>query len=134
MLAGIALVNFPDLGNTLNRLAMWRHPGDWDAQSLGAWRYAMTKEQLPYRDFWFPYGGAWKTNGPFIADQFRFFIHCIITYGSFFVLLFILSGARIVATLLFTAVVWWGVQEGLSILHCPVICCRSTCYCFIWCC
>lgn len=112
VLAGIALINFPPLGSTLNALAQWKHPANWDAQCLGAWRYAMTKELLPYHDFWFPYGGAWKTNGPFIADQFRFFVHCFITYGSFFVLLFILSGARIIATLLFTALLWWGVQDG----------------------
>jgi len=112
VLTGIAVVNFPDVENTLTRLATWSHPADWDAQSLGTWRFAVSKALLPYRDFWFPYGGAWNENGLFTGDQLRFFVHCVTAYGVFFVLIFTLAGGQVIATLLFSGLIWWGAHEG----------------------
>lgn len=112
LVSGIVVMNFPALDSILKSLATWSHSSNWDSQSITAWRYAVSRELLPYRDFWFPYGGGWRTLAPFTSDQLRFFIHCAITFGGFFTLLFLLSGGRILATLVFTSLIWWGAQEA----------------------
>ena len=66
------VVTAPDLVGTLTWFKSLQYSPHWDSDNLLIWAYWSGTGHLPFRDFWFPYGGqflfdlAWPT-GPLLA-------------------------------------------------------------------
>jgi hypothetical protein len=65
-------VTAPDLAGMLDWYKVQRYSPHWDGDNLLTWTYWSAVGHLPYRDFWFPYGGqflfdrSWPA-GPLLA-------------------------------------------------------------------
>jgi hypothetical protein len=67
LLVAYALTTYPVLPERLNELRLGVHWLDWDQGNIFTWQYMIHRGWLPFRDFWYPYGGfsAFEANGWF---------------------------------------------------------------------
>jgi hypothetical protein len=96
---GIFLCSFPQLKSAFDQLPITGHAPDWDSQAILNWQYVANKGLIPYKDYWFPYGGFWDMLSPFPWDLFRFHIYKFIVFGVFSVAIYIITGNRKIWTL-----------------------------------
>lgn len=66
------LVTAPDLASTVAWFKSVRYSPHWDSDNLLTWTYWSGTGHLPFREFWFPYGGQFLfdrpwPDGPFLA-------------------------------------------------------------------
>ena len=84
----LILVLFPDIRGIRSYLGNYFHVWHWDSNNLFAWKYLIYKGLIPYKDFWYPYGNLFYTDGPLINDRVVAYLNSLIiaiplTYATF---------------------------------------------------
>ena len=65
VLGMFAILSLPSLNAASVALKTVKHVAQWDSLNLLTWQYEMQMGWLPYKDFWFPYGGFAYFCNPF---------------------------------------------------------------------
>lgn len=91
-MAVFALMTFPPLRYFLNTAGQTAvHSLNYDMQNITTWDYFRHLGLVPFRDFWFPYGGFYSIRSPFFPDMLFSWLHqlfCVAIYtGSVYCLL-----------------------------------------------
>jgi hypothetical protein len=83
LIAIFLLFGFPPIRQTWDGLFSTTHVPHWDHLNNLTWKYLVHQGWLPFRDFWFPYGGFYNKVSPFPADLFRLHVHNLIVFTAF---------------------------------------------------
>lgn len=59
------------------------HPTDFDSQNLLTWEFLRFHGKLPFRDYWFPYGGFYDRLAPLYPDLFFEFLNELLLIAVF---------------------------------------------------
>ncbi len=108
----ISIFNFPAIKKAFDLLPNIDHAHDWDSMAVFNWQYVANLGLLPFRDYWFPYGGYWNQISPFPWDMFRFHIYKTIVFGVFSLCIYALCNFRKLWTLLILSIVLILVETG----------------------
>jgi hypothetical protein len=97
----IVLLYQPDLTATLDSLRHFHvtRASNWDFGILGFWSYLVHNGRLPYRDFWYPYGGFYLQAKPLPFGEIALWIHQVICLSLLYLGLFYVLGRKLAATL-----------------------------------
>lgn len=82
----IAAIVAPDLPGVLSSLTTSAYLPHWDADNLTYWAYLVSHAYVPFKDFWYPYGGqylfdlAWPS-GPAIRWVFEWALYLTLLLG-----------------------------------------------------
>lgn len=77
-----------DLNFEKNLILSTRLSNDWDGSNVNYWAYLVGKGEIPYKDFWYPYGGFFFMDLNFPFGVIISCLYKIITYSIFSYLIF----------------------------------------------
>lgn len=106
------IINFPPLKQAYDGLTNVDHARDWDSMAVLNWQYVANLGLIPFRDYWFPYGGYWNQISPFPWDMFRFHIYKTIVFGVLAFCIYALCNFRKLWTLLILSILLLLVETG----------------------
>ncbi len=74
-----------DLNFEKNLILSSRLSNDWDGSNINYWTYLVGKGEIPYKDFWYPYGGLFLMDlnfpyGSIISCSYKILTYSIFTY------------------------------------------------------
>ena len=78
-----AVLGFPQLNQAFANLGQVNHGVHYDGLSMLTWQYETHMGWLPFKDFWYPYGGLAYIDGPFPWEMMGFFLLNFIVFASF---------------------------------------------------
>lgn len=115
LIASLALyffIFFPDLNAVLIRLQEGAHATDWDSQNFYLWNYLIHMGAQVFKDFWFPYGGAWDELAPTPYSVFMAHLHKTFVFGVFSFLTLHLSRKKHLSSVLILFGTWMFMTLG----------------------
>lgn len=108
----VVVLLWGDLRFHLMHLTDQKFGTDWDSQQVVVWDYLSHIGKLPFKDFWYPYGGRYMMQWPapfgFLAQN----IYSAIVYSSLFFVIY--SVTRFGALVALSLTLWfiWGEAIG----------------------
>jgi len=91
---------FPQIFEANRILQLGQHAADnFDMNNISTWQYLFLNGYLPYRDYWFPYGGLYDQLDSFAPSLIRNFFHCFIVFTALLVSIYQILGRRRSATI-----------------------------------
>ena len=97
------LPNLLEILQSMSRIA-YRNDS-WDAANTLLWGALINKGLLPYRDFWYPYGGFYVQLQRFPAGHIWGILHCTVIVWFLFLGLLRITGRRLIDTLMIFGVI-----------------------------
>jgi hypothetical protein len=73
----------PQAAQMLASAPSWVHETAFDSQNVLAWEFLRFHGKLPYRDFWFPYGGLYNRLAPLYPDLLIEFLNDLLLIAIF---------------------------------------------------
>lgn len=88
----------------------------WDSDNVTFWAYRVHTGGLPFRDFWYPYGGAFTFDLPLLTGPVIRWLYNVALFGTFFVAMgrWCGAGAATLATALLFAGQRFGTFPGIE--------------------
>ena len=109
----LSILIFPPLDSAYAVLDTIKHADGWDSMNMLVWRYEMIMGWLPYKDFWYPYGGGlayfW---GPSPWSMFYLFLLKWLIFGTFALAIYWLTNKSKAWTLFITGVIGCLIQSN----------------------
>ena len=86
---------------------------DWDSNNINTWKYMINDGLLPFKDFWYPYGGRsiFYINSPY-GDIFLW-IYKTLIYGSLGTSLYILFQRKLYIYIIIISILIYGEETKL---------------------
>jgi hypothetical protein len=109
------LVTAPDLASALDSYKSLHYSPHWDSDNLLIWSYWSAAGHLPFRDFWFPYGGQFLFDWPWPAGPLLVWAAAAGRYAVFGSALVLASGGRRGAAVLATVALLAVDSSGLPL-------------------
>jgi hypothetical protein len=103
----------PDLRGSLEAAHAQRFMPQWDEANVLYWKYLISRGALPYRDFWYPYGGFSAFDQPAPVGTLSRAVYALALFWLFALAFYRASGRRVGATCAATAVLIVGGWTGL---------------------
>ena len=106
ILVGIpAVLGFPQLNQAFAYLGHANHGVHYDRLSMLTWQYEIQMGWLPFKDFWYPYGGFAYIDGPFPWEMMGFLLLNVIIFVSFVIAVYYLVNRNKLWTLILVGLV-----------------------------
>ncbi len=109
----LALMLAPDLGTIVAGLQSRTYLPNWDQDLLAYWSHAVNQGSLPFRDFWYPYGGQFLFELSWPAGPLARWCVDILLFGTLSTSLWLLARGRRAGALAVVAVVILAERVGL---------------------
>lgn len=90
LLGMLAILGFPQLNQAFANLSHANHSVHYDRLSMVTWQYETQMGWLPFKDFWYPYGGFAYIDGPFPWEMMGFSVLNFIVFASFVIAVYCL--------------------------------------------
>ena len=81
----IVVVTGPGIDSFAAAIATGHFAPQWDGDNFVYWGYRIYKGDLPYRDFWYPYGGAFTLELPLPVGPAIRWLYSVVLFGTFFI-------------------------------------------------
>jgi hypothetical protein len=113
LLAIVFLFFIIDLNFEKNLILSTRLSNDWDGSNINYWSYLVGKGEIPYKDFWYPYGGFFFMDLNFPYGSVISCLYKIITYSIFSYLIFNVISSNIYINLILIITIIIGREVNL---------------------
>ncbi len=80
---GCALFALPPASQYLANAGTIPHPATFDSQNIFTWEFLRFQGKLPWRDYWFPYGGFYDRLAPLYPDLLIEFLNDLLLIAIF---------------------------------------------------
>jgi hypothetical protein len=104
LILGFALLSFPSFNIIRIHLAYY------DSQNFETWKYFRYLGMVPFRDFWYPYGGFYYFSLPFPPDALYAWLNKLVVFGVISTSVYILSERPRWRNLLLLMLCWWAMS------------------------
>ena len=115
-MAIVSLATFPPLQWFLNNSAKANHSVQYDSQNRVTWDYFRHIGLVPFRDFWYTYGGFYYISSPFYPDLLFGWLHMLILIGICAVSVYRLLDCSKIRSLALFCLLFWLAHIGLVAL------------------
>jgi hypothetical protein len=110
----IGAILFPNLRGTASMLQTRLFSPQWDANNITYWSYLAERGYLPFRDFWYPYGGFYIFSVATPTDVILRWLYGWLLFAIFFISFYELSSRRIAPSIFATLFMLSGYLGLLS--------------------
>ena len=117
MTACFAWVAFPPLSQIFSSLDSVTHFVNFDSNNMFAWNYFAVHGELPYRDFWYTYGGFYNEATELPREALRLFVHEVVLFIGVLYATFILLKKDYARTIIVLALI--GILMPFAIILVP---------------
>lgn len=80
IVAVFAVVTFPNLNGVYESVGRVTHNTQYDYQNIVTWHYFRYLGLIPFKDFWYPYGGFYYMATPFPPDSIYVWLHNLLVF------------------------------------------------------
>lgn len=116
LLLVVLALKFPPIQAHFAGLPHFRHVPHWDGLNVLTWQFLVFRGWLPFKDFWYPYGGFYNMYGPFPWDMFRLYLHNFLVFGGFSLAIYTLLRRDKLWTIFFLMLVWLAYANHLIVV------------------